>query len=110
MQTTECRWPVTSGPHTIPSTPNPAEGFEAIPEGRSAVASGINLRTVPDSPVMVKTGFLILKYVQKTPSLAACEACHLKFFVPMELANDPEGAEDYLRGRYANHKCASSPD
>ena len=49
--------------------------------------------------------FLILKYMQKTPSMATCEACHLKFFVPMELVNDPEGAEEHLRQKYGDHKC-----
>jgi len=34
---------------------------------------------------MQERRFLILKYVQKTPSMAAREACHLKFFVPMGL-------------------------
>jgi len=49
--------------------------------------------------------FVVLHYTGKTPSLATCEACQLKFFVPMRLAKDPAGAEEYLREKYADHKC-----
>lgn len=56
-------------------------------------------------PVMSERRFVILKYMRKTPSLAFCAACHLNFFVPMELANDPIGAEEHLRQKYADHKC-----
>jgi len=54
---------------------------------------------------MVERKFIILKYVGKTPSLASCVGCHLKFLVPMELVNDPVGAEEHLRQKYADHKC-----
>jgi hypothetical protein len=49
--------------------------------------------------------FVILKHVGKAPSLAACEGCQLKFFVPMALINDPAGAEEHLRAKYADHDC-----
>jgi hypothetical protein len=49
--------------------------------------------------------FVILKYAGKTPLVAACEGCQLKFFVPMTLARDPVGAEEYLRQKYAEHYC-----
>jgi hypothetical protein len=54
---------------------------------------------------MAERRFQILKYIQKAPSTATCEACHLKFFVPMDLLNDPAGAEEHLRRKYADHKC-----
>jgi hypothetical protein len=49
--------------------------------------------------------FVILKYLRITPSMAACEACKLKFFVPRELMNDPGEAEGHLRQKYAEHEC-----
>jgi hypothetical protein len=54
---------------------------------------------------MAERKFVILKYMQKTPSMASCGACHLKFFVPMELVDDPAGAEEHLRQKYVEHKC-----
>jgi len=54
---------------------------------------------------MAEPRFVILKYVGKTPSFASCEGCQLKFFIPMALVNDPVGAEDHLRGKYAAHDC-----
>ena len=58
---------------------------------------------------MVERTFIILKYVHKTSSLASCGACHLKFFVPMALVNDPRGAEEHLRQKYVDHKCRPVP-
>jgi len=54
---------------------------------------------------MAERGFLILKHVQRAPRMATCEACHIKFFIPMELVNDPQGAEEHLRQKYADHTC-----
>jgi hypothetical protein len=54
---------------------------------------------------MAERRFLILKRMGRTPSLATCEQCHLKFFVPLELIKDPEKAELGLRQKYADHKC-----
>jgi hypothetical protein len=55
---------------------------------------------------MVERRFQILKYIQKMPSMAICEACHLKFFVPMELVYEPPRAEEHLRQKYDDHKCS----
>jgi hypothetical protein len=49
--------------------------------------------------------FLILKYMGRTPSMATCEQCHLRFFVPLELIKDPAQAELKLRQKFVNHKC-----
>jgi hypothetical protein len=46
---------------------------------------------------MAERRFQILKFMQKAPSTATCEACHLKFFVSMELGPDPVGAEQHLQ-------------
>jgi|HubBroStandDraft_5_1064220.scaffolds.fasta_scaffold262867_1 hypothetical protein len=59
-------------------------------------------------PAMAERSFVILRLVGKTPSMAACEACHLNSFVPMELVDDPDGAEEDLRQKYADHTCKPS--
>ena len=48
---------------------------------------------------------LFLKYVAKTPSLAGCAKCHLKFFTPQKLMWQPEAAAQYLREKFAEHTC-----
>jgi hypothetical protein len=54
---------------------------------------------------MAELGFTILKRVGKTPSMAACERCKMKFFVPMLLIDDPTAAEQHLWQKYTDHKC-----
>jgi hypothetical protein len=54
---------------------------------------------------MPERRFAILKYSGKAPSLAACEFCHLKFFTPSELKNNPVEAEMYLREKFQWHEC-----
>lgn len=49
--------------------------------------------------------FVILRVVGNAPAMASCEACHLKFFVPMELMKDPHEAEEFLRKKYSDHRC-----
>ena len=49
--------------------------------------------------------FLILKYMQKTPSLATCEGCHVKFFTPLDLMGESRKAEEHLLDKFASHKC-----
>ena len=41
----------------------------------------------------------------KTPFLATCERCHLKFFTPTQLSRKPVEAEQNLRERFDIHKC-----
>lgn len=50
--------------------------------------------------------FVILKQVRKTPSMATCECCHVKFFTPLERIEEPEEAEAYLREKFASHACS----
>lgn len=49
--------------------------------------------------------FVILKYVKKVPSLAACSLCQRKFFTPNSYYNDPVGAEQYLLSKFGIHRC-----
>jgi hypothetical protein len=48
---------------------------------------------------------VFLQYAGKTPSLAGCAKCHLKFFTPQELMRQPEAAAQYLREKFALHTC-----
>ena len=54
---------------------------------------------------MLERRLLILKYMGKTPFLATCERCHLKFFTPTQLSRKPVEAEQNLRERFDIHKC-----
>jgi hypothetical protein len=58
---------------------------------------------------MPERRFAILKYSGKTPSLATCELCHLKFFTPSELKNNIVEAEMYLREKFEWHECKDWP-
>ena len=49
--------------------------------------------------------FVILKHVNKTPSLAACSQCQFKFFTPMAYYNDRVGAVQYLQEKFNLHRC-----
>jgi hypothetical protein len=49
--------------------------------------------------------FLILKNVNKTPSLASCSICQRKFFTPNSYYNDRVGAEMYLQEKFDHHEC-----
>ena len=57
---------------------------------------------------MAERAFVILKRIHATPSLAACERCHLKFFTPLELMGKPREAEEHLRDKFASHTCKPS--
>ncbi len=48
---------------------------------------------------------VILQYLGKTPAMASCAKCRLKFFTPSELLNKPRRATDYLWGKFASHAC-----
>ena len=52
------------------------------------------------------SNFAILKRLGKTPSLAMCRKCEIKFFTPQELMNDARGAEVYLWRRFMSHRCS----
>ena len=54
---------------------------------------------------MLERRLLILKYIGKTPFLATCKRCHLKFFTPRELGRKLVEAEQNLRNRFEIHKC-----
>jgi hypothetical protein len=49
--------------------------------------------------------FVVLKYLNKVPSLAACTRCQYKFFTPNTYYNDHIGAAEYLRGKFDLHAC-----
>jgi len=57
---------------------------------------------------MDEIGFSVLKYSEKTPVLAACTRCQLKFLTPSKMMKDWEAASEYLLGKYNDHRCASA--
>jgi len=54
---------------------------------------------------MVDVQLVFLQYVGKTPSLAGCPKCRLKFFTPEQLLKQPEAAAQYLREKFSLHTC-----
>jgi len=48
---------------------------------------------------------VILKCVNKVPTLAGCTNCKHKFFTSKTYHKDILGAERYLRGKFDLHKC-----
>jgi len=57
---------------------------------------------------MAERRLVILKYMLRTPRLATCAGCHLKFFTPLELLSRPVEAEEHLRDKFAGHTCRPS--
>lgn len=54
---------------------------------------------------MQDSDFVILKREHQTPSLAMCQRCKIKFFTPRELTDKRNEAENFLWGRFVEHKC-----
>jgi hypothetical protein len=59
---------------------------------------------------MAERTFVILKYVNRVPSLASCAKCQRKFFTPKIYDCDRVGAEQYLLGKFDLHKCQEEPE
>jgi hypothetical protein len=54
---------------------------------------------------MSTVALMFLKYVGKTPALAGCARCQLKFFTPEHFLKNPEAADEYLRIKFSLHEC-----
>ena len=54
---------------------------------------------------MAERRLTILAYINKTPSFAMCDKCHLKFFTPKELTKKPAEADANLRQKFEKHEC-----
>jgi hypothetical protein len=54
---------------------------------------------------MAERRLTILAYIDKTPSFAMCDKCHLKFFTPKELKKKPAEADANLRQKFEMHEC-----
>jgi hypothetical protein len=54
---------------------------------------------------MAERRLVILKHSGKTPTLAMCERCQLKFFTTRELTRRPAEAEENLREKFKSHEC-----
>lgn len=57
---------------------------------------------------MSEPRLVVLKHNGKTPTLATCDRCHVKFFVPLRAIRNPEQAEIYLREKFATHECSGT--
>ena len=66
------------------------------------------LLSLSDISMTDEIGFSILKYSGKTPVVAVCVCCRLKFFTPSELLRDSQRAGDYLWEKYRDHRCATA--
>jgi hypothetical protein len=54
--------------------------------------------------------FTILRYSGKTPVLAVCTRCQLKFFTPSGMKQNSQEAEYYLRDKFRDHRCAAATE
>jgi hypothetical protein len=59
---------------------------------------------MPD-PFSSERTLVILKCVNKVPSLAACSSCQRKFFTLATYRDDPARAEQYLQEKFVMHRC-----
>lgn len=49
--------------------------------------------------------FIVLKYSERTPTLAMCRKCKVKFFAIHASIHDPIGAQQYLWDKFNAHNC-----
>ena len=56
-------------------------------------------------PFSSERTLVILKRVNKVPSLATCSSCQRKFFTLATYHDDPAGAEQYLHDKFVMHRC-----
>ena len=56
---------------------------------------------------MTEIGFSILRHKDRTPVLARCDRCQLKFLTPVGMISDPQAAHDYLWKKYHDHHCSA---
>jgi hypothetical protein len=61
------------------------------------------------NPVPNERTFKIFQYQGKTPLLAGCQRCGLKFITPRSMLKEyPEVIEGFLRDKYELHECLPS--
>ena len=49
--------------------------------------------------------FVVLRKKDAVPVLAGCTLCGRKFFTPVTLFDDAEGADRYLQSKFDSHEC-----
>jgi hypothetical protein len=54
---------------------------------------------------MVQPRFIVLNHVVKTPSVATCMRCLVKFYTPLDLIPHPEKALENLHDQFSKHVC-----
>jgi hypothetical protein len=86
----------------LPYTPRPKVAFCAP----ASLCSIVEVWADSDAAMTDDAGFKILKWRDRTPLLAQCERCQLKFITPAPmLRDDPQAVEYYLREKYAYDTC-----
>ena len=58
------------------------------------------------SPMPGERSFVVLRYVNKVPTIGGCTKCPCKFFAPAIYKRDAPGAEHYLQNKFNEHRCA----
>jgi hypothetical protein len=59
-------------------------------------------------PAMAERNFVLLRYLDKVPAMAACAKCQRKFFTPNTYYNDAVGAHEYLFSKFDRHDCMAN--
>ncbi len=57
---------------------------------------------------MQEREFIVLRHEGKIPAMAVCGKCQQKFFTPDSYYGDVIGAEQYLIGKFSEHRCELS--
>jgi hypothetical protein len=70
-----------------------------------AACATYNGYLVPCDTLLSINCIMRIQFVGKTPSLAGCAKCHLKFLTFQPLMKQPEAAAQYLREKFARHTC-----
>ena len=84
------------------------EDLQAVRENQFAVGPVVCQTFPMELSHMESFGFRILQHVGDTPSMATCDFCELKFFVPRKFFSDPHIAERILRRMFDQHNCKTT--
>jgi hypothetical protein len=98
----------------VTSDPFPESGGIAV-NVRTKKSDGIRVVQLPATVLQSVRGarlpdlnsdtFIVLRFVNTTPSLACCTKSQSKFFTPNSYYNDPVATEPYLHTKYDLHRC-----
>ncbi len=58
----------------------------------------------PNATMPIEDGLVVMKWFGRLPTMAMCELCRLKFFVPDNLRTLAD-AKAHLREKFSEHEC-----